>query len=509
MFGLLFGFAGAMLFVFLVASERQKLVIAGIGGIALVLAAIASGNPRLFCLYGLMITMPLNLDKTFGTVLNKGGGEYAFRIEASDPLVGVLLLFILYDAFTGRRAGIRIPPLITSLWLVIIGMTVLTIIAGPWRMTAAHEFVRQVKVLVLFLVIVNELERSRQFLHCMVALGASTAFQGLVGVVQRIKRSHLGLEFLGETSSDTINRLAENSVRVGTVFRASGLLVHPNLFGVFLACLLPLMIAGFLHYRVPQRYKLLFLMAIPLGMVSLISTMSRSGWASFSVAFAVLMALLGIHPGLRRRTMVAAVVAVAGLAIVVVAFRGPIMTRLFKSRPDAVLGRAEYNESARKMIAEKPWTGWGVNGYVYAVPPYTPVGARLAHEYYNGWIPPVHNIYYLWAAETGIPGLMIHLWLLAAVIWTALQNLRVRDDILYALNAAVLAAMAAFLVDGFFSFTLRLNSLLRVFWIFAGFVVAIRYWRLRDARESAREAEPPAEAVPPPNRLAPLVPVRT
>ena len=127
------------------------------------------------------------------------------------------------------------------------------------------------------------------------------------------------------------------------------------------------------------------------------------------------------------------------------------------------------------MIWVKPWLGWGVNSYVHEVVPYLehPVKA------YSGWVPPVHNIYLLWWAETGIVGLAIHLWLWGGLAWVAVQNLRVRDEVMYVANAAALAALVAFAVDGFLSFSLRINQPQRVFWVLGAMIMAVRYWRLR------------------------------
>ena len=87
-----------------------------------------------------------------------------------------------------------------------------------------------------------------------------------------------------------------------------------------------------------------------------------------------------------------------------------------------MLGRAEYLRDASGMIAVKPWFGWGLNSYVFAVPPFTQYGARFARVHYQDWIPPVHNIYYLWWAEIGIVGLSIHLIWLAGVIGIGIKT---------------------------------------------------------------------------------------
>jgi O-antigen ligase len=186
--------------------------------------------------------------------------------------------------------------------------------------------------------------------------------------------------------------------------------------------------------------------------------------------------------------MLAAGVAVVAVLVVAVIFIEPIMARIFSSREAAMLGRAEYLRDARGMIDAKPWFGWGLNSYVFAVPPFTQYGARFARVHYQDWIPPVHNIYYLWWAELGIVGLSLQLIWLAGVISTGIKNLRVKNEMLFAINAACLAGMLAFVVDGFFSFSLRFNSILRVFWVQAGMMMAIRYYHLKSSAEERSES---------------------
>jgi hypothetical protein len=53
--------------------------------------------------------------------------------------------------------------------------------------------------------------------------------------------------------------------------------------------------------------------------------------------------------------------------------------------------------------------------------------------------------------------------------------------------------MLAFMVDGFLSFSLRVNPTLRVFFVVAGIIMAIRYLRLRQSVPDDR----PSQAVAP------------
>ncbi len=472
---------GAALFGFLLViallDSTTKIVAAIIGGAVLLATAYLSGNLRLFSLYGLMFAVPFDLSKRFGPIIEKMGGESSFRIEFSDLFLAVLLLYLAQDLWSGRRQGIRIPRVLW-LWVAVMAMGLMAIMTGPWRTTAAHEVVRMIKVSILFVAVCNELDTPNRIFHAVAAFTFSVYFQSAVGLTQFITRKQFGLQFLGETGSGTIKQLAADTIRSEHAFRAGAFLSHPNIFGIFLACLLPMILVGFLLRR-GMPAKIYFLGGVLMGMGALIATLSRSGWVSFFLAFCVLMTLLILHHGTRRRSILAVAAASAALLVVCIIFAEPIITRVTESKESAMLSRLEYIHDATGMIRARPLLGWGLNSYAFAAPPFTKYGTHGAWLKYENWLPPVHNIYLLWWAELGIVGLILHLVMIGWILRISIRNFRVPDNLLFAINAACLAGMVAFLVDGMFSFSLRINSILRVFWVISGMIFAIHYWRLR------------------------------
>jgi len=486
--------AGAGLLAYLGEVGSPKVTAAILGGAIGLVGAFLSGSPRLFCVYGLMVVSPLDLSKRFGPVFLKMGGESSFRAEVSDVFLLALAAYVLRDLWTGRLKRLRVPR-VTYVWLAIMLMGCAWAMFGAWRLTAAHEVVRMFKELVLFLVICNEVRTPKRALHCAAGLALGVAAQAIVGMIQYFTRAHLGVEILGELAPIAMRMLETSSVQGQNVFRVSAFLSHPNVFGVFLACLLPVAVGGYL-LRVGKTYKLLFLTTAVLGMAALIATLSRSGWVSFASAITLLMILVVLHPGLRQRSLLAVGVVSVALLLVAAVFAEPIVSRIFSSRQEAMLGRAEYAQDAWGMIKARPVLGWGLNSYVLAVGPFTKYGSSTAaRRHYNDWIPPVHNIYYLWWSELGLIGLALHIAMLGAIVRVGIGNLRVNDEVLFTVNAACLSGMLAFVVDGFFSPSLRFNSILRVFWVAAGLIRAVHYWRRERADGAALERTPaPAES---------------
>ena len=446
-------------------------------------AAVAylCGNIRLLCLWCLMLTIPLNLSKYFTTIVNKGSGEMAFRIEICDPFIVALALYLAYDLWTGSRRGIRIPK-VAYLWMLVMVMGVITVILGPFRTGPAMELVRMAKVLLLFIVISNELTTPKRFYQCTAAITLGVLMEAVIGIMEYVRKSTLGLDMLGETSSETIKFLAVTSVQSQQVYRVSALLLHPNIFAIFLAALLPLAV-GLCLIKIGNINKLFFLGTFFLGLFALIVTLSRSGWVSFAGAFMLFLFLMLAHRHLRTRATMAAVPLLIIALVVGVAFYGQITSRLFDSKEQASVGREVFKEDAKRLIAEKPWFGWGLATYVDNLPPFM----KFSREAYGGWLPPVHHIYYLWWAETGLFGLAVQLAILGGLLWVALGNLRVSDELLYIVNAACMASIIAFMIDGFLSFSLRISPILRMFWVLAGMIMAIRYWRIDQAKARAEQ----------------------
>jgi O-antigen ligase len=197
------------------------------------------------------------------------------------------------------------------------------------------------------------------------------------------------------------------------------------------------------------------------------------------------MTLLILHQGLRKRSLKAALAASGALMVICIVLSGPILKRIYESKPGAMISRAEYVRTAWALISDYPIMGSGLNTYVFVAPRYSKYGIKGAMEFYKNWYPPVHNIYLLWWSEIGIIGLSLHLIVWSVVIWVAIRNLSVPHETLFAINAGCLAGMVAFIIDGFFSFTLRINSIQRTFWVFSAIIFAIHYWRLRYRHERA------------------------
>jgi putative inorganic carbon (hco3(-)) transporter len=490
--------AAAVLIAVFLTDKTIALVL--LGAVALAAALYLSGNPRLFFLWGLVLTAPFEFGKDFMPIPHMGGAA-AYSITLSDLFLVPMVFFLLRDRVQGTRKRIHISG-VAFYWIALMGLGMITVTTGPLRHVTAHEIFRMLKCLVLFVVIINEVARPKQFLHVFGALAVGIVIQSLVAMVQYAFRANLGLQFLGEATEKSLKYASEATYRgASDVFRVGALLGHPNLFAAFLALLLPVCLA-LLFSRIRPAYKAATVVTAMLGTVALVLTLSRAGWIAFGVAFTILLALSFMHPKLRTRYFMIRVALIGVIVVMGAAFSGPIIKRFTESDPGAVNFRYEWMEVSWDMIRDKPILGFGLNTFVFYMPKYTRYGGplKITERFGEDW-PVVHNIYLLTWVEQGTVGFLFFLGLHLHVLWLAFQNTKyVRDLTLYTMNIGLLSGFIALMVDGFGSFFIRNPSCGRIYWIAVALIVAIHYWHknspaaepapLQDAAPSIVFAEP-------------------
>jgi O-antigen ligase len=127
--------------------------------------------------------------------------------------------------------------------------------------------------------------------------------------------------------------------------------------------------------------------------------------------------------------------------------------------------RLELNDVAFAMIRESPLVGLGLNQFETVQPTYDQYGLIFAGN-------PVHNIYLLVAAETGLIGLAGFLAIYVTAFVMALRSARTNDPLLVGVGVGITAALTYFALEELLSFALRQEMPLALFWILSGLAVA-------------------------------------
>ena len=320
----------------------------------------------------------------------------------------------------------------------------------------------------VYLYVLNERPR------LLAPIAAVLLIQGAVAIGQFLAQRDLGLAPLGELPLHPAHE--GNSVlwaRGQPWLRAYGLTIHPNLLGAMMAALLLLALPAVHRTRGAGRVALVG--AIAVGGAGLFLSFSRASWLGFAAGLIVwgVLAWWGrrgspgaagegathdpcVAPSAVRRTLPEAqaegathfgkcdapgaegegathfrkwgaprwdapkvaraaswVLGVALVLVVALAYRDLIFSRFFAldtpTEAKSISERLRDAALALDVIRDRPLTGVGLGEYVDVAQQVDDAAVR------------VHNAALLVAAELGLPGLLLWLWLMVAPFWLWLR----------------------------------------------------------------------------------------
>jgi O-antigen ligase len=255
--------------------------------------------------------------------------------------------------------------------------------------------------------------------------------------------------------------------------RVGGTLGSPNAAGAYLVFLLAPAVALALS-PVDRGLRRLAIVAIAIGVPTLVFTFSRGAWLGFIAALLVIFA--GSRAWGRRLSTGVKAGLVIGLLVLLVPLQGVIAARLTSDDQGAASGRVPLIQLAELMIRAHPLTGVGANNFPVVLPDYA--GARFATD----WLVTVHNKYLLFWAEDGLLALLAFIALLVLVISWGWRARRAGDALIAAvgvgLAASVVAAAVHYNFDHF-----RVRPMSEPLWLAGGLLGAPVFaaWRRRAA----------------------------
>jgi hypothetical protein len=281
-------------------------------------------------------------------------------------------------------------------------------------------------------------------------LGVMVVIQSVVGLGQFVLQRDWGWQWLGEVALAAAPG-GGSIINVGgqSWLRAYGLTPHPNILGGILVGALLILFVCFLEAN--GRQKVIWLMVLGVGTAALLVTYSRAAWLGGLIGGVVLLAALLKPADLRRRYgRQLAWVMIGGLMVVAVfgiSQRDLLLSRLLGVENEStelrsINERVVLNELSLEIIGQRPLLGVGASHFSLAVVP--PVNQMTAVE-----AQPVHNVPLLTAAELGVGGGVVWLWLMMApLIITIREQSRRRLPLwVWALTAALTALAVIDLFD--------------------------------------------------------------
>ena len=263
---------------------------------------------------------------------------------------------------------------------------------------------------------------------------------------------------------------------------------HVN-YSAMLVCLIPI---GLLihHFTHPLRTKKLIKIGLAIAFFGLFFAYSRGAWLALLVG---MIAYWSIKKNILGKTIL------IGMITIFIAFVALInnnrFMRLapehdqtifhenFSEHLNATIGLKDISNAERihrwvagiRMVAKKPWTGFGANSFYNNYQPYTaaPFKTWVSN---NPEHSTVHNYFLLIAIEQGIPALLlftgffIYLLLLSQQLYHQFQNNYYRA---ISLGLGIMLLMIASL--NFTSDLIETDKIGGLFWLAAGILISLKH----------------------------------
>ena len=423
---------------------------------------LVTRDRELLTLVVLVLSLQFLFHKSVGAINEDiHSGANAIFVNNIDVLIVVLYgLWIGSGTFRAdvtaalRRREVVIPLLGSLAVLPSI------VVATDLHLTFA-ELLRMTWMYLLFLYVAARVRTRKDVVMVLVAFFAIGVAQAIIAGLQWRTGSSLGLSFLGEESSLGIRTLDD-----GDVPRPTGTVVHPIFLAALVAPigLIAMSLAIVLRER---RWRGVCGVMAAVAFTPLVLAQARASLLAAAITV-TLLAIAMLRARLLAPTHVLVALAIgAGVGLV---FLEPIQERLVDNLGTSqfqleIESRLELNDVAFAMIRESPLVGLGLNQFETVQPRYDDYGLLFAGN-------PVHNIYLLVAAETGIIGLAGFLAIYGTALAMALRCVRAKDPLLVGVGVGITAALTFFALEELLSFALRQEMPLALFWILTGLAVA-------------------------------------
>jgi O-antigen ligase len=381
-----------------------------------------------------------------------GGAAVAivFSIAACQILLALSVIALLFSGLKLRMPPIRIPLALFMLGSVVSLLLSDDPVSGRPQLRKFFVFLMLLAVYSVF----REMGQARRLVLCWAGVGALAAARGLVQFGEKYREAR----FLGQSFYNYY---------IGE--RITGFMSHWMTFSGQLMIVL-LLVMAFLFFSPAARKRLLWfalLCAAPAA-AAIVLGFTRSIWLACIVAGLYLVACW------RRRLLWAVPVLVA---VSVWLAPGAVRSRVDSMfRPQKEIDSNQHRivcwRTGWEMVKAHPWFGVGPEQVGVQFDRYLPSG--ISRPLPEGWYGHLHSIYVHYAAERGIPTMLMLVWLLVKILYDFLRAVRrlppgPSEDkfLLHGSISVVLAIMSA----GFFELNLGDSEVLTMFLV----VVALGY----------------------------------
>jgi len=371
-------------------------------------------------------------------------------IAASQILLGASF-FVLIVA----RQRLRLPPLRLPLALFLLGTLVSLAFSGdPW---GGRAQVRKFFVFLILVCVATTLRRIHQVRSLAMWWIAAATLSSLWGLVQFFRKYEAARRAGGDFYRSYIGQ------------RITGFMGHWMTFSGELMVAL-LMLAAFLMFSPERRRRLWWLAGCGAVItVALVLGLTRGAWLGTAAGAVYLVWCWN-----RKCLLALPALVVIGYLAAPGAVRERVISAFHPhGQVDSNQHRIVTWRTGLEMIKAHPWLGLGPEQVGKQFNQYIP--ADIPRPLPEGWYGHLHNIYLQYAAERGIPTMLVLLWILGKVLYDFARAARKvppgPSDARFILRGCT-AAVVGMMVTGLFEHNLGDSEVLQLFLttIAAGYV---------------------------------------
>jgi len=391
------------------------------------------GKTEKLLFYLLVFLLPLQLRHILHSFRPQFNEWTSIYLYGTDILILLILFFWLIRKI--KEKGWKIVGF-QNIW-VEVGLFLFLLVSGVSLVLSSNfwlSFWSWAKLLefgLLFLYIKYNFSRQFNLKTFFGVFIGSACFQSLFAIWQFFAQKSLGLKIFAESPlSPDISGVAKIVVEGKKIVRAYGVVPHPNI----LAAILMLAIFGlaFLfikNYGQSKKWqRTAYASALVLISVTLFFTFSRVV-TLIGLTFLILwLAVIYLRQREFRRPIIFIIFLLLAIGSLLLAIYWPYISARYDlatlGESQAVNLRFFYNQLAWRIIKASPLLGIGQGNFVWT---FTNLGL------FENWVyQPVHNIYLLIAAETGILGLFAFLWFLFKIMRSVyLERKAIKDRLVF------------------------------------------------------------------------------
>ncbi len=396
--------------------------------------------------------------------VNYRGVDRGFAVTVPDLLFFGFLAWMMAG---GLREKIRWLPFNSIPWFLLIivsGFSLIGSIEPLYGLFTIHKFIR---CWILYLVIVNLVRDRADVMAVLTALAACVVFEGC-------------------------NVLWAKYITKEVVARSLGTFRHPNTLAMFTDLILPLLMGSLMAGALIRKQRILFSAALLLGFVAVLFTKSRAAMILLPMSLGT-VALISVAMRPTGRKFGILLIGVAAIGIITL-LALPRLIKRFESAPKESAETRGYFNDAAKAMANENLFGVGINlfshslaesdYYWYVYPDKTEVDDPEAfRETTQGQsrLGTAHHIYWLYAAETGYPGLLaflLHTGLFSA--YNLIYFLREKDHLFKSILLGMLVGTTIHHLHGVLEWIFRQTEVQYLYFVLMGTMVAMVAIRRRE-----------------------------